>query len=269
MRIAVGLFGFLGEILTTDQIRSHLQTSFPPDSKIDIFYYCPTIRHESDPNNLDETAIESSYRNANLGTVVFKWFTYSPLPHIEKAIAHGLPMKSQITLMYPYRLFSMYANFTKTLQLIQDAIALEGIHYDAIVMTRNDYIRFIGKYTDIFEDRPLKDGIYAMRNPHSVLDSECHAEDRVVYGSAPCMLKLLSIESALPSILETPSLAYGEGILKTFLLKHFQPRQLFYQRDIQFLAPCPVNFEFKRSDTCKNIVQEYYDLYERKRLNMM
>jgi hypothetical protein len=263
MRIAVGLFGFLGEILTTDQIRSHLQSSFPPDSKIDIFYYAPRICHESDPTLLDESVIETSYRNANLGDVHFQWFTYSPFPFIEKSISQGLPMKNTMTLMYPYRLFSMYSNFTKTLQLINDTIQKTNMQYDAIVMTRNDYIRFIAKYTDMFEDIPLKEGIYAMRNPHSVLSPECHAEDRVIYGLPHCILKLLSIESELPSILSNPTLAYGEGILKTFLLKHFQPSQLFYQRGIQFLAPCPVNFEFKRSENCKNIVQEYYYTYEK------
>lgn len=257
----MGFVGFLGEILTSEQIENHLRASLPKEATIDFFSYCPTIVHESIKDELDTTSIENTYKQANLGSVYFKWFSYSPFPFIEKALSLGLPIQNKITLMYPYRLLSMYSNFSKTLEMIQEHITNTNVEYDVIIITRHDYIRHIGKYVDIFEDRPLKKGIYCKRNPHAILSSDCYTEDRVLYGEPSSMLQLVSIYEDVPSIFQDETMVYGEGILKTFLLKHFMPSELFYQQGIQFLMPCPVNLEYKRSNACKTNVAELYEMY--------
>jgi hypothetical protein len=48
MRIAFGIFGFLSEIINSEDIKNNIKNALPNSPNgIDIYYFCPTIIHES------------------------------------------------------------------------------------------------------------------------------------------------------------------------------------------------------------------------------
>jgi hypothetical protein len=248
MRIAFGLFGFLSELLNSEEIKNNIKNALPycPDG-IDIYYFCPTIIHESNESELDTDKIEKEYKNAGLGNVTFKWFKYNPFHFIKTCINLGLPIQAE-TQMYPYRSFSMYYNMKGTIELIKNS----NINYDYIILTRNDYIKHIAKYEELFSEN-IHDGLYIWRK-------DGHAEDRVIFGNANMVLKLDNIYEELPTILNDLSLTYNEGILRYYINKTFDNSLLHIQK-LQPLRQAPVNLEFKRSSEMQHIVLKYYKYY--------
>jgi len=249
MRIAFGIFGFLSEILNSEEIKNNIKNALPncPDG-IDIYYFCPTIIHESNESELDINKIEQEYKNAGLGNVTFKWFKYNPCQFINTCKKLGLPIKAD-TQMYPYRSFSMYYNIKGTIELIKNS----EIKYDYVILTRNDYIKRISKYDELFSEN-IKEGLYIYR--------KCgNAEDRVIFGTPSMILKLDNIYEELPDILKDLSLVYNEGILRYYINKTFD-NSLLYIQGLQPLPQAPVNREFKRTQQMSDIVLSLYNKCE-------
>ena len=249
MRIAIGIFGFLAELLTCDEIKNNIKNALPNCSDgIDIYYFCPSIIHEKDQTELNTEQIEKEYINASLGIVRFQWVKYNPCQFINICKKYGFPIKAE-TQMYTYRIFSLYYNIKGTIDMIKDS----NIKYDNIILIRNDYIRYVKRYDDLFTYN-IKEGLYVWRN--------CgNAEDRVIYGTAEMIYKLSNIYLELPIILKDLTLIYGEGVLRYYINKTFD-NSLLYIQSFQPLIVASINREFKRTSEMLNIVISLYNRCE-------
>lgn len=247
MKAAIGIFGFLAEIHEAESIKSCIRNALPDCLQtIDIFYFGPNVLHEKDLNKLDSSKIELNFKNANLGNIYFKWFDYDPSIFIRICKKHNFPIIAD-TGIYPYRLLSMFYNIKGTIDMIQSS----NINYDYVILLRNDYIKYIKKYDDLFSKNILS-GLYIFRN-------DGHAEDRVIYGTPDYIFELAKIYEEIPSILKKDlKLAFGEGLLRDFAVKNIDSSKLFTQKGIQPLGVPILNKEFKRTEQMKMIVEKFY-----------
>ena len=263
MRIAIGLYGFLGEILNTDDILKISNAVPYCNEGIDIFYYGPTIIHESNQNELDMNNIELQYKNAKLGNVYFTSYKYNPTKFINIVKNIGLP-KQLADGIYSYRLFSMIFNLENTIKLIKSS----NISYDYIIIMRNDYITHIPRFNELFNNDIIKDSLYIFRKDYVFpddIDGLIHnVEDRIIYGDSNSIYKLIGLYDTLFTIdITNPTLNCSEYIIKYYVRNKFNKSHLHTQSFANPWIPVvPLNKEFKRSYQMKQIVDEYYRLSE-------
>jgi len=247
MRVAYCLYGFLAEDVYT-AILNKIKQSFSEDTTLDIYYSCPTIYHEQEPFELDRNSIESEFKNAGFGDVCIEWRTYSPNEFINHVKRRNLPKKSEVTQLYYYRLLSAFYGISKTLQLLDKQ---KDKQYDAIVITRFNYIHLIGRLTDL--DIPLKEGGYIFRDGWY----KGPAEDRIFYGRYEDFICFKDIyEFVVENVNEKN--ATTEYLIYEFLRTKFPEEKLYIQGGIHPFELATKYKEYKRTPECASLVDKTY-----------
>ena len=240
MKIAYCITGFVRVIHSKQTIKALLQKSLPPNSEIDLFWYCP---RQNDPDDIstfvNEEKLIDSFKDVGIQTVTINWFDYDPKIFRLDFDRFSFNPEELAGNRSVFRTMSQIYNISKTIQLVHDS----GKFYDVVCVTRNDYMTYISTFG--IPDT-IKQGVYVFRTcPYRTTvqqvgfgGNHLDSEDRAFYGTHAEMMEIRNYYQKLPLVYTSPKL-YPEIIHTLFFRSYLSDECIYYQEGMN-IAMMPI-----------------------------
>jgi hypothetical protein len=254
MKIALGFFGFMRNLITNNDINNFMNM-LPNDVIMDIYCIIPNCVSEFDSTLIDfdklKMELNDVFKHKNIRTIVIRQSLYDSGKFVKKSKDLKLPFKTfdKLYPLYPFRLLSLFYNISETCKLIQD-------HYDFTILTRFDLLSTI-YCKKIFEKNIDSNLMYIWRSTPYINTN--HAEDRCIITGINGVKVLSDLYNNISHIIQNhinDSEIMSEIIIGKYL-KQF-PLNLCVQYDIQIgLSPyMHTKYTSEFEQKCKEVYQK-------------
>jgi hypothetical protein len=205
MRFAVGFFGFVRKMPTSDDVEKIISL-FPAFSDVDIFISVPTVMDEYLNINtlVDQNTLTHIWGDR---LKVSNFFEYDPHKHIRKAREMGVPDHNAKYDIHSFRQLSLMYSISTLSKIVKDYAG----DYDNIILTRFDLLDRIHFVRKVFNE-PNTKSIYGWREAQPTA-----FEDRIIITC----IRGIEILSDMYDTFDPSLIDASEGLIPEFYMGNY------------------------------------------------